>query len=783
MTYDINNNTDYAKYKYLHILCVFQTSLSFTPLTVIKAHIFVFDFKLCDFMKALVNNIFNVIKRAKENARKTFERRLILVLGEKHLEEIIQSFSEAVRGEKNILVTDRREIATQFTETLEITTLSHKDTKKVLGLTFDNAIIDLIEFPDVISISRTIGSIKGGGIIIMLLPLTYLGSSKYLKKIIPIGVAATPRDLLRRRLLLKAMQNNGVLVYSTYSRKFIKIDGLELSAKTHIYRDLTYPETVNFPRPLYAMCLTSDQIRALQALEKINSTNHVLFTADRGRGKSSVIGIGLTGIAYLDHDYLRILVSSPEKENVYEIFKFLRLSHEKLGINYSFDPNKLSFKSRIINVIYKNPFESLNSDADILVIDEAAGLPFPLLAKFLDKFKKIIFSTTIHGYEGTGRTFSVRFIDLLRKKDPSFQWIRLETPIRYSKYDPIERWLFDTLMLNAEPEKISRESIAGKIDFAYLTENNPMSLIFNDEELKSLFGILVVAHYRNNPNDLLMLSDAPHHKVFSLKLNKKTIVAMQVSLEGGVSDKHLYDFYKESPSGHIIPDRLFKYYGSISFLHYVGWRIVRIATHPNLTRMGLGSRALKMLEEKALSNNVVWIGAGFSAYPELLRFWIKNGFLPVHVSPKLNKKTGEHTVIVVKPLSKEVNEVITNINVNLKRRLLEESSSTYRNLNAASLRLIMKSGSPITDYKLKLDSMSAFRLNLYLREILHFESASDAIDKLVKFYFAKQMKKFNEENEDILVSAVLQRKKVGLNNLLKIRSLLISLWDDINTSI
>lgn len=727
-------------------------------------------------------SIYEAIRYVKREAKKLFERRLFIILGDRDIDHVFKALIE-IKNEKTVVVSDRENIKERIEGNKNLTYIAHKETKRILGMTFDNAIIDLIDFPDVISLSRVIGSIRGGGLIFLLMPMTYLGSRKYVERLKPVGISKYPRDLLRRRILIKALELDNILIYSTYSGSFIKAyryKNGDYSPRNE--NKLAYPKEKMFPDELYEMCLTQDQINALNSLEKINSKLHVLITADRGRGKSSVIGIGLTGISYISKESPRVIITSPEKENVLELFNFLKNSHDRLGIRYSFDEKSLVFKSSIIKAMYKSPFDAIHSEADLLVIDEAAGLPFPILAEFLDKFSKIIFSTTIHGYEGTGRSFSVRFMSLLRNKNPSFIWVKLEKPIRYAENDPVEKWLFSSLMLDAEPDTVVREELMSQITDTYLTNHDPFKLIFDDDKLRPLFGILVAAHYRNNPNDLLMLSDAPHHKIFSLTSKDKTLVAIQISEEGGIKDEDIEIFYKESPSSHIIPDKLFKYYGVIDFLHARGWRIVRIATHPKLTRLGLGSRALQLLEKRAMDEKVSWIGAGFSAYPELLRFWIKNGYLPVHISPKVNKKTGEHTVIVAKPLDSNTAEIIRDVHINLKLRLLDEAATTYRNLNSASLRMIVKSGSAIPDFKIKLDSMKVFRLNLYLQEILHFESASDAVMEIVKYYFAKNIDALNKDNEELLISAVLQRKRVGLDNLLKIRRLLNYLWKHINTS-
>jgi len=104
-------------------------------------------------------------------------------------------------------------------------------------------------------------------------------------------------------------------------------------------------------------------------------------------------------------------------------------------------------------------------------------------------------------------------------------------------------------------------------------------------------SIFVSSHYKNTPNDLLLLSDAPAHQIFVLlgpisEQNKglpDILCAIQVCFEGDISKQSLQDNLKRGlrPSGDLIPWTVSEQYQDDSFGSLNGIRIVRIATHPS----------------------------------------------------------------------------------------------------------------------------------------------------------------------------------------------------------
>ena len=93
------------------------------------------------------------------------------------------------------------------------------------------------------------------------------------------------------------------------------------------------------PRVAYRLALTQDQVEVLKLLESLyekveDSKIAIVVTADRGRGKSSVIGIGMGALAHKlrrTKGRCRIIVTAPSETNVQELLRFSRVTLERLN--------------------------------------------------------------------------------------------------------------------------------------------------------------------------------------------------------------------------------------------------------------------------------------------------------------------------------------------------------------------------------------------------------------------------------------------------------------------
>ncbi|MEM4577075.1 MAG: GNAT family N-acetyltransferase [Candidatus Nezhaarchaeales archaeon] len=648
---------------------------------------------------------------------------------------------------------------------LDFRAISYLDTETVMGLTFDILILDVVEELRPNDLGRLIETVRGGGLIVLLAPSlsTWITNvTRFQRKLlVPPYTTEDLKRLFTRRFISKLKEHRGIWVIDldTDLVNYNKPEEVKVAE-----RRIELPSSSIFPKELYLMSRTDDQVKALLAMEAfLKERKYVLvITANRGRGKSAVLGLGLAGLLCSTKNRFNVVVTAPSLYNVQVLFEFLKSALEKLDLKYEEDKRQelvRAIYTRKGKVEYEEPYEATFARAKMVVVDEAAGIPVHLLLRIKRNFKRAIFSSTVHGYEGAGRGFSVRFLSALRRESTTpYLEILLRDPIRYAPEDPIEAWLYDTLLLDAEPAKIEGEPVS----FIYEDADLEKWFTEKENELREFIGIYVLAHYRNRPDDVALIGEAPHHFVRLLKTNDNAIVvALHLAKEGGLEEELIEQILAGyEPSGNVVPSLIVKYYPPYKyFAEYIGWRIVRIAVHPQLTGKGLGSLALHELCDEAIKAGVDWIGAGFGATRELLNFWMKNDFIPVHISPTRNPASGEFSVLVIKPISRRANKLIESINVDFRERLLESMYDAYFDLEVDVARLLLHSPYGKGEAELSLSKSQKARLKAYVEGIVTYEAANDAIERLVKAHFTLKNDRrihLDEDEEALLIAKCLQ---------------------------
>ncbi len=686
-------------------------------------------------------------------------------------------------------------------ENAELTRVTFKYTSDILGRTFDLLILDLSYDFSPNDLGRIIETVRGGGLIFVLTnPFEkwknmWTGFHKNL--VTPPYTIDDVKKRFNRRLIRKFEEHEGIYIVNAESKKLLKKPEKNKSqAKLPEREKIDVPEEIRFPKELYELCLTNGQVEVLKNLEElIENDGMVVLTADRGRGKSVSVGIGVVGLALSSkRRRFRAVITAPELENVQSLFRFAKKSLELLGYKVKVVTEKNLIKelyAKGIGLRYYPPTQGYKKNADVYVLDEAAGIHVPILHKYLEK-PKVIYSSTIHGYEGAGRGFSVKFLKKAKEKR-EFREIHLSVPIRYSSGDPIEKWLFDVLLLDAEPVPLTKEDyeLIRKKE-VYFEEPDLDDWFENDrEDLKHFVGIYVLAHYRNRPSDVALLADAPHHEARVLRLkNGKIVCAIQIAKEGGIPKGVIEKMAKGyKPRGNIIPDMMVKHHYAKEFAKLKGYRVVRIATHPDAMDMGLGSKALELLIKEAEEKGYDWVGSGFGASEELIRFWIRNGFAVVHLSPSRNPVSGEYTAIVIKPISEKAKQIVKQANEEFRIRLLDWLGDTHRDLEPEIARWLFESPfGEAVDYPVHLTKTQIRRLEMFVGKVLTYDTVVDAVKPIVKLYFLDGwMRPYLDERQILLlIYRVLQAHtweetakfidRTPLFTMIEVRDIIRGLW-------
>jgi tRNA(Met) cytidine acetyltransferase len=302
---------------------------------------------------------------------------------------------------------------------------------------------------------------------------------------------------------------------------------------------------------------------------------------------------------------------------------------------------------------------------DVIVIDEAAQLPVPMLRALVETHAgaHLCFSTTTHGYEGTGRGFSLRFLTGLERDGPLVR-LSLTQPIRWDDGDPLERLVFDALLLAAEPASL--DTLDGELEPMRLDRD---VLAADEASLGELFGLLVHAHYRTTPSDLHRLLDAPNLTVHVLRLRGHIVAATIVAHEGSLPDE-LCDALLDGRRrirAHALAELLVAHLGKRSAGSLRMLRSVRVATHPQLRRRGLARMLVEHVHRE--HGEAELFGTVFGATAELLAFRRRLGYQLVRVSASRGARTGEPSVLMLRPVSERAHELVAELRAELARDL------------------------------------------------------------------------------------------------------------------
>jgi tRNA(Met) cytidine acetyltransferase len=536
----------------------------------------------------------------------------------------------------------------------------------LLGQELDILIVNAWQGFDPDYFGQATGAIRGGGLLVLLTP----------------ELDAWPEfdDPQSERLNVALYPASGI--QGRFIKHLVKI--IRSDTKVIVIRegdplpDLNILNTAN-DKSQSAITSTLDQQQAIEAIIKVVTGQRrrpVVLTSDRGRGKSAAFGFAAAELMKQGND--NIIVTGPSIQATNALFKHagqqLVGAHSKRGL--------LTWNAASIKFIPPDDLVDGQYETDLLLVDEAAAIPTPILQALLARFPRIAFATTVHGYEGTGRGFAVRFHQILDTQTRGWKAVSLETPIRWAANDPVEHLVSKMLLLDAEaaPDVAIEDAKPGLCQIEKLERDK----LINDETLLSeLFGLLVLAHYRTRPFDLRHLLDGQNVSVYVTRYKGHIVAVALVSEEGGFNAEISGQIRlgNARPHGHLLPEILAAHLGLDQAPQLKCARVMRIAVHPCVRQHGLGAALLKAVIDDAIKRNLDYVGSSFGATLDLLRFWCQSDFIPVRLSIKRGATSGEHSAVLLQGLNKSGNELVNYARNRFEKHIFHQLSDPLRDID------------------------------------------------------------------------------------------------------
>ena len=377
---------------------------------------------------------------------------------------------------------------------------------------------------------------------------------------------------------------------------------------------------------------TLEQARLLQQMAEAEE-EILIVTAKRGRGKSALAGLFAKQQLAQNQP---VILTAPNKSAV-------NIFNEFAGAEITFmPPDELSQNLSDAPQQFANHW---------LFVDEAAMIPLDILFRLTKAFKRVVLTTTIHSYEGTGRGFLLKF---MAKTDRTLRHVELFTPLRWQADDKLEAFIDDLLLCNCEdrlPQPPYDSVLAEQIQISHC-ERIP------HDQIESVYGLLTLAHYRTSPLDLRRLLDAPQQQFYLAHARDSLLGCVWAVPEGGLTDKTLIRQIRRGerrPRGNLVAQMLCFQAGLEEACEFRSLRISRIAVQPNWQQQGLGQRLITRMKQQQIKQQgaVDFLSVSFGYTLELLAFWQKCGFILVHFSESKEASSGCYSVVALCPLSEE----------------------------------------------------------------------------------------------------------------------------------
>lgn len=443
---------------------------------------------------------------------------------------------------------------------------------------------------------------------------------------------------------------------------------------------------------------TLEQARLLQQMAEAEDAI-LIVTAKRGRGKSALAGLFAKQQVAQNQP---VILTAPNKSAV-------NIFNEFAGAEITFmPPDELSQNLSDAPQQFANHW---------LFVDEAAMIPLDILFRLTKAFKRVVLTTTIHSYEGTGRGFLLKF---MAKTDRTLRHFELFTPLRWQTDDKLESFIDDLLLCDCEdrlPQPPYDSVLAEQIQISHCKR-------IPHDQIESVYGLLTLAHYRTSPLDLRRLLDVPQQQFYLAQAQDSLLGCVWAVPEGGLADKTLIRQIRRGerrPRGNLVAQMLCFQAGLEEACELCSLRTSRIAVQPNWQQHELGQRLIGQIKQQQIKQQgaVDFLSVSFGYTPELFAFWQKCGFILVHFSESKEASSGCYSVVALCPLSEEGRVFVQQAEKQFQRNL----PLSFHPLATQFTR---------TEIDWTLDSTDWRSLNDFADFYLPLSSALPSIQRLIK---------------------------------------------------
>lgn len=537
------------------------------------------------------------------------------------------------------------------------------------------------------------------------------------------------------------------------------------SAQALMIDESDCPRNFDLPRPLAGNALTPltgkglfqptiDQQKVISSIQDLSrlSSAVLLLEADRGRGKSVALGLAIQSL--LSSTQLTIAVIAPLASNVDNLFAAIE------GAT-AFDASRLSYYA-VDELLYRDTGRSKSNNSDftgydLLVIDEAAAIPLPVLYQLSRLAPRVVLSTTLNGYEGSGQGFSLRFKEEISCQFEQLLVLNLHHAIRWSNDDPLEAFLNQLLLLDIKGVACSDTKPLVEANYQ-VRQVTAKQLLFDERLLKQVFTLLMQAHYQSRPSDLRQLLDAPYLKLWVLecgKLHDRSVIGVLLCCEEGGFDQDdklltLIATGQRRPQGNLLSQSLVQRSGQTAWCHYRSLRVMRIAIDPDHRRKGLASQLIETMEAYLTKHQYHYWGTSFGFHSDLLRFWQRFNIDVVSLGLRRDKASGLRNLQLIKPMNAKLIEASKQVSQNFRVDLMAYKVSYLNDLSDADIDILTGSNlGAIQAESFSYSVRDAKQLQRFLEAEISFDQAYPA---LLRFVYAKQTpvskQKFIQTNEN-----------------------------------